>query len=139
LRIAVVPSHVFHVVLAICLVSATWCASHPVWHSTAEAIENQAPPAAPTVQADVMDLRTGDTFWGLHLDGVVPCSSMLVKGGGNLVTLSVQHDHDAHCIYHVVHEKRITLHGNEFRLSVVAADQIHVEREPASKAVVTNR
>ena len=86
-----------------------------------------------------MDLRTGDTFWGLHLDGVVPCSSMLVKGGGNIVTLSVQHGFEAHCIYQVVHEKLIKLHGNEFRLRVVAADQIHVERGPAPKAVATIR
>ena len=86
-----------------------------------------------------MDLRTGDTFWGLHLDGVVPCSKMLVKGGGNLVTLSHRNDGDARCIYHVVDEKRIELHGNEFRLRVVAPDQIHVERETVSTAVATNR
>jgi hypothetical protein len=132
-------SHVFHVVLAVCLVSGTWWTSHSALYPTAEAVENQAPPVAPTVEADVIDLRTGDTFWGLHLDGVVPCSSMLVKGGGNLVTLSGQHDHDARCMYQVVHEKQITLHGNEFRLRVVAADQIHVERDSVSKAVVTNQ
>ena len=86
-----------------------------------------------------MDLRTGDSFWGLHLDGVVPCSSILVKGGGNIVTLSVRHDPDAHCIYQVVHEKRITLNGNEFLLRVVAADQVHIEREPVSKSVVAKR
>ena len=139
LRITVVVSHIFHVVLAISLVSGTWWASHSVLRPTAEAPENQAMPVAPTVEADVMDLRTGDTFWGLHLDGVVPCSSILVKGGGNIVTLSVRHDHDAHCIYQVVHEKRITLHGNEFRLRVIATDQIHVEREQMSKAVMKNR
>jgi hypothetical protein len=132
-------NHIFQTVLAICLVSGTWCASHVGIYPTAGAIENQAAPVAPTVEADVMDLWTGDSFWGFHLDGVVPCSSMLVKGGGNLVTLSAQHDPDARCIYQVVHEKTIKLHGTEFRLRVIAADQIHVEREPLSKAVVTNR
>jgi hypothetical protein len=86
-----------------------------------------------------MDLRTGDTFWGFHLDGVLPCSSMLVKGGGNLVTLSEQHNSDARCIYQVVREKRVTLHGHEFLLRVVAADHIHVERIPEATAVVASR
>jgi hypothetical protein len=139
LRITAVQSQAFHIVLAICLVSGTWWASHPVLHPTSEVQENLAPPAAPTVEADAMDLRTGDTFWGIHLDGVVPCSSLVVKGGGNLVTLSAQHDHDARCVYQVVQEKRITLHGNEFLLRVVAPDQIHVERATVSKAVATNR
>jgi hypothetical protein len=132
-------SHLFHVVLAVCLVGGTWCASHPTLYPTEALRENKGSPVAPTLEADVMDLRTGDTFWGLHLDGVVPCSSMLVKGGGNIVTLSEQHDRDARCMYQVVHEKRITLHGKEFLLSVVAADQIHVQREPTSKAVASSK
>jgi hypothetical protein len=135
-------SHLFHVVLAVCLVGGTWCASHPALHPTAAVMENQdslVAPAAEAVEADVIDLRTGDTFWGLHIDGVVPCSGLLVKGGGNIVTLSDQDDRDARCMYQVVHEKQIALHGKEFRLSVVAADQIHVRREPALKAVVSSR
>ena len=86
-----------------------------------------------------MDLRTGDTFWGFHLDGVLPCSSMLVKGGGNLVTLSEHTNSDARCIYQVVREKRITLCGREFLVRVVAADQIHVERIPVTTAVMASR
>ncbi len=132
-------SHLFHALLAVCLVSGTWWASYSVLHPTTEAAESPGSADEPVIEADVMDLRTGDTFWGLHLDGVVPCSSILVKGGGDLVTLSGQHDHDARCIYQVVREKQIKLHGNEFRLRVVAPDQIHVEREPALKAVVANR
>ena len=132
-------SHTFHVVLAICLVGGTWYVSHPVRHATAEAAEKQSPPVVPTVEADVLDLRTGDTFWGLHLDGVLPCSSVLVKGGGNLVTISVRNDHDARCIYQVVREKRIKLHGNEFLLRVIADDEIHVERKPVLKAVAINQ
>jgi hypothetical protein len=68
------------------------------------------------VEADIMDLRTGGNLWRLLLDGVAPCSINLVKGGGNLVTLSVQYDHEARYIYHVVHEKRIKLQGDLFRL-----------------------
>jgi hypothetical protein len=134
-----VQYYAFHVVLAICLVGGMWCTSHPVLHPAPEVTENESSPASPTAEADVLDLRTGDTFWGLHLDSVVPCSTMLVKGGGHLVTLSIRHDHDARCIYHVVHEKRITLHGDQFRLRAVAADQIHVEREPVSQSVATNQ
>ena len=63
-----------------------------------------------------MDLRTGDSFWGFRLSGVVPCSKLLVKGGGHLVTLSLRNDGDAHCVYHVVDEKPIELQGKRFRL-----------------------
>ena len=131
-------SHAFHVILAICLVIATWCVSHSGLHLAMENASNNAIPVAQAVEADEMTLRTGDTFWGLHLDGVVPCSSMLVKGGGNLVTFSIKQDHDARCSYHIVHDKHITLHGSDFRLRVVVPDQIHVQREPASPAVVIN-
>jgi hypothetical protein len=86
-----------------------------------------------------MDLRTGDTFWGFRLSGVVPCSKMLVKGGGNLVTLSLQNDGDARCVYHVMDEKRIELQGKDFRLRVVGPDEIHVERQSISSAVATSR
>jgi hypothetical protein len=134
-----VRSQLFHVVLAICLVSGTWYVSHPVLQPTAEVTESAATPVAAAVEADVFDLRTGDTFWGIHFDGVVPCSSMLVKGGGHLVTLSVQNNHEARCIYQVVKEKQITLHGSEFRLRVIAPDQIHVERVPPSAAVAASR
>jgi hypothetical protein len=135
----VVRSDLFHIVLAICLVGGTWYACHPTLPTGTEAAPSRALAAVPTAEADVMDRRTGDFFWGLHLDAVVPCSSMVVKGGGNLVTLSVQSDPAAHCVYHVVHEKRIELHGKAFRLRVIAADQIHVEREPASNSVAQNQ
>jgi hypothetical protein len=86
-----------------------------------------------------MDLRTGDTFWGFRLSGVIPCSKMLVKGGGNLVTLSLRNDGDARCVYHVVDEKRIKLHEEDFRLRVVGPDEVHVERQPKSSTVATSR
>ena len=86
-----------------------------------------------------MDLRTGDTFWGLHLSGVIPCSKLLVKGGGNLVTLSLRNDGNARCVYHVMDEKRIELQGKTFCLRVIGPDQIHVERQPISNAVAISR
>jgi hypothetical protein len=134
-----VKTHLFHIVLAICLVSGTWCVSHLGLHPTTEAAANQVAPVACITEDDVMDLRTGDTFWGFRLSGVIPCSKMLVKGGGNLVTLSLQNDGDARCVYHVVDEKRIELQGKEFRLRVVGPDEVHVERQPISSTVATSR
>lgn len=131
-------SHVFHTVLAIFLVSGTWWASHPGMPPTAKASERQIGKIANVAEVDVLDLRIGDSFWGLHLSSVVPCSKMLVKGGGWLVTLSVRNDGDARCVYHVMDEKLIELQGKRFRLRVVGTDQIHVEREPSVKAVATN-
>jgi hypothetical protein len=139
LRITFVKTYLFHIVLAICLVSGTWCASHLGLHPTTEATANQAAPVASIAEDDVMDLRTGDTFWGFHLTGVVPCSKLLVKGAGNLVTLSLRDDGDARCVYHVMDEKRIELQGKEFRLRVIGPDQIHVERQPISNTVAISR
>jgi len=139
LRINVAKTHLFHIVLAICLVSGTWYASHLGVHPTTEATANQVAPVASIAEDDVMDLRTGDTFWGFRLSGVTPCSKMLVKGGGNLVTLSLRNDGDARCVYHVVDEKRIKLHDEDFRLRVVGPDEVHVERQPKSSTVATSR
>lgn len=83
LRMTVVRHHVFHVVLAICLVCGTLWVSHRASQGIDGQTEHHTTSVASTPEADVMDLRTGDTFWGFHLDGVLPCSSMLVKGGGN--------------------------------------------------------
>jgi hypothetical protein len=121
--------------MAACLVGGTWWASHP-------AIRHKAPlfiPPTPKIEADAMVIRTGDRFWGLHLDGVLPCSTILVKGGGNLVTLSAPDDHGAHCIYQVVKEKQIVLRGQKFRLRVIAPDQCQVERDALSTAVAVGR
>jgi hypothetical protein len=137
-RLLFVPGHVLQVLLAICLVGGTLWASHPGLPPAAEGSQEAAAPVIAKLESDVLNLRTGDTFWGLHVDGVVPCSSMIIKGGGHLVTLSVHRDHEAHCVFHVVKEKRIDLNGNSFRLRVTAADQIHVERAPASQDVATN-
>ena len=125
------PGYFFNSFLAIFLVCGTWLVSHP--RSQADAL---APWDTQSVEPemDVLDLRTGDRFWGFHLDGVVPCSSMLVKKGGHLVTLSLPHDRTARCFYHVVGERPIDLEGQLFRLRVVGPDEIHVEREAASRS-----
>lgn len=131
--------NLFHVVLAISLVTGTWIASHsapvPAAFTSVAAIR----PIDPAADVDVMDLRTGDSFWGFYLCGVVPCSTLVVKGGGHLVTLSYQNDRDARFFFHVVKEKTIEIHGQTFQLRVAAPDQIHVERGPQSNATVATR
>lgn len=134
-RFLFVPRHLLQVLLAICLVGGTLWASHPGLPPAEEASQVQASSIPEKVEGDVLDLRTGDTFWGVHVDGVVPCSSMIIKGGGNLVTLSLRREPGAHCVFHVIKEKRIDLNGNSFRLRVTEADHIHVERMPASQDV----
>jgi hypothetical protein len=133
-----VKSHLFHIVLAICVVGGMWCTSHLGLPSAAAVPAPDATLAASTAEPDVLDLRTGDTFWGLHLDGVVPCSSMAVRGGGHLVTFSVKDDHNVRCVYQVGHEKQIKLLGEDFRIRVIAPDEIHVERGSLSKNVAVN-
>ncbi len=132
-------SYAIQSVLAVCLVVSTWCVSQFGFNSLGDSTTEPTLSAASNGEADILDLRTGDTFWGLHLDSVVPCSSLLVRGGGDLVTFSVMNNHNARCGYHVVKEKQIILHGNEFSVRVVGADQIHVERIAVSKDIATMR
>ena len=125
-------SNLFHVVVAICLVGGTWFASHPLSDRTTSGAV--AGLIEPTTLGDALDVRTGDRFWGLQLCGVVPCSTLTVKGGGHLVTLSPQTDDNQRCFFHVMGEKQIELFGKKFQLSVNGPDQIHVERVPVSVA-----
>lgn len=102
----------------------------------------QAQPVAvvdPTADLTEIDVRTGDAFWGLHLDGVIPCASMLVKGGGHLVIISPQGNHEARCYFHIKDAKVVELGAVRFRLQVVAPDQVHVIREPAEQVAVASR
>lgn len=80
------------------------------------------------IEPDEIDLRTGDTFWGMSLDGVVPCSSMLVKGGGHLVSLSRKSQSDRKLYFHVKGTKLIELDGQKFNLTVIGEDSVHVDR-----------
>jgi len=91
-------------------------------------LEPEAMPVIPVVEASEMELRTGDNFWGLHLDGVVALSSMLVKGGGHLVIISPLDQPDAKAYYHVRREKTIELAGTTFSLSVQGEDKAFVSR-----------
>ena len=96
------------------------------------------PPAtAPTaaVAADLpapephqRQVRTGETFWGLHLDGVIPCSTLMVKGGGHLVILAPVAAPAFKCYFHVKDGKQVELEGQCFTLEVVGDDQIAVAR-----------
>lgn len=79
-------------------------------------------------EPDTLDLRTGDTFWGLSLDGVIPCSSLLVKGGGHLVSLSRNSQTDRKLYFHIRDDKLIELDDLKFRLIVTGEDTVHVDR-----------
>lgn len=74
-------------------------------------------------------LKTGDSFWGLHLDGVVPCSTMLVRGGGHLVMISQADNPERKCYFQVKNSKVVELGGITFRVTVTDEDQVHVTRE----------
>ena len=132
-------SNLFHVVLAICLVIGIWFASHGTFDRAAATNVAPAGRHDSASELDAMDLRTGDRFWGYFLCGVVPCSNLVAKGGGHLVTLSLQDDRDARFFFHVVGAKKIKLAGKEFQLRVIAPDQVHVERAPRCEAAVATR
>lgn len=92
-------------------------------------------PVATSIELEPTDLhvRTGDRFWGLHLDGVIPCARMLVRGGGHLVILSPRDEPEAKCYFHVRGTKSVVFHGRKFSLAVTDEDRIHVIREPAEQ------
>lgn len=89
-------------------------------------------PVAASIELEPTDLHvgTGDRFWGLHLDGVIPCARILVRGGGHLVILSPSDQPDAKCYFHVRGKKTVVFHGRKFSLAVTGDDRIHVIREP---------
>ncbi len=133
--------HCVHFVVALSLVSATFLTAQRLTATPADAaptvaVENAAAPvdADPTETRDELSLHTGDRFWGLYVGGVIPCSTMLVKGGGYLVMLAPNHDQKASCFFHVKEAKQIEFHGRRFRLEVVGQDQVRVVREAAQVA-----
>ncbi|MBX7168227.1 MAG: hypothetical protein K1X74_17960 [Pirellulales bacterium] len=87
----------------------------------------------PTSTMTEIDARTGDSFWGLHVDGVIPCSTMLVKGGGHLVILAPIDNPQGKCHFHVKDEKRVVLGGRAFLLRVTGDDQIHVQLDTPTR------
>lgn len=90
-------------------------------------------PVETVVEPDVMTVRTGDHFWGFRLDGVLECSSLLIKKGGYMVILSEAARPEAKLYYHVVDEKPIELAGKNFRLIVLGEDQARVERNSEAR------
>jgi len=74
--------------------------------------------------AGVYTVRTGQTFSDLHLQGVIPCSPMLVKGGGHLILLTRRERPNFSCSYHVKSTKQISLGGKTFEIAVVDDDTI---------------
>jgi hypothetical protein len=122
---------------ALVLVIGTWFASNLVRNTPAEAPADAAPlitpvavetPLDPTEQLLEIDLKTGDSFWGLHLDGVIPCSTMLVKGGGHLLMLSHADRPDLRCYYQIKDPKIVELDGRTFRVTITEPDRAHVTR-----------
>lgn len=102
-----------------------------VWFATNS--DSEAPPvkataAAAVVEPSKMQIQTGDRFWGLHLDGIVACSSLLVKGGGHLVMITPLDDPELKCYYHVKDEKVVELNGLRFKLVVTGEDTAYVDR-----------
>ena len=95
--------------------------------------EPEAAVVAPEPEPSDLHVRTGERFWGLHLDGVIPCARMLVRGGGHLVILSHRDEPEAKCYFHVRSQKTVDLRGRKFSLVVTGEDRIRVIREPAEQ------
>ena len=95
--------------------------------------EPEAAVLAPEPEPSDLHVRTGERFWGLHLDGVIPCARMLVRGGGHLVILSPTDEPEAKCYFHVRGRKAVELRGRRFSLSVAGDDRIRVIREPVQQ------
>lgn len=132
--------HCVHFVVALVLVSGTFLTAQRLTATSTAAASSvtvepaAAPVADPTATVDELSLHTGDRFWGLYVGGVIPCSTMLVKGGGYLVMLAPNHDQKASCFFHVKDTKQIEFHGRRFRLEVVGQDHVRVVREATQVA-----
>lgn len=84
-----------------------------------------------TESLDELVLHTGDTFWGLHFDGMLPCSKMLVRGGGHIVNFSSLDDPYRHSHFHVRGARAVTVYDRPFTVEVLGEDEIRVSRTPA--------
>ncbi len=80
---------------------------------------------------DELTLHTGDTFWGLHFDGMLPCSKMLVRGGGHIVNFSLLEDPYRHSHFHVRGTRSVNVYDRPFTVEVLGDDEIRVSRVPA--------
>lgn len=102
-------------------------ASSEHWEQLAQVGESSVA-KEPAPEPTELVAKTGDQFWGLHLEGVIPCSSMLVRGGGHLVILTRDDRPMDKCSYHVKGKKTISLGDRQFVMSVVGDDTIRVTR-----------
>lgn len=131
-------SFVIEFAAALSLVAVTWLVAH-TYRQPALATAAATPTAVdPTLAQTDLRLRTGDSFWGMHLGGVIPCASMLVKGGGHLVMLSPQENHEARCFFHIKENKQLTFGGHTFHLEVIGPDQVHVVRDAVTNVALAN-
>jgi hypothetical protein len=108
-----------------------WLATSWTTEDLPDPVPNVTTARAPAIEQEPtsMELRVGDKFWGMHLDGVVPCSSMLVRGGGHLVLISPVKDPLSRCHFHVRGQKVIQLEGVRFTLDVLGEDTVFVNRD----------
>jgi len=100
-----------------------------------EDIQTVAVTVDPTKEPDELTLGTGDTFWGLHFDGMLPCSRMLVRGGGYIVNFSDIDNPTYRAHFHVDGKKTVSVYGQEFTVEVTGEDEIHVVRTPEKTVV----
>lgn len=116
------------------LILAARASNERIQETPTEAVE-----AVAVEEPHELEARTGDRFWGLHLEGVIPCSSMLVRGGGHLVILTRDDRPMDKCSYHVKGKKVVTLDDRRFTLTVTGDDLIHVAKAlPEGEAVATD-
>lgn len=90
--------------------------------------------AAPQEADGSFVVQTGQSFGGLHLQGVIPCSSMVVKGGGHLVIVTRHERPLESCSFHIKDTKRIEIDGHAYQVSVVKDDTIRALPVTGEKA-----
>lgn len=86
---------------------------------------------------DEITLRTGDTFWGLHFDGMLPCSKMIVRGGGHIVNFSLLDDPLRHSHFHVRGAREILVYDRPITVEVLGDDEIRVSRTPTGSVAAS--
>jgi len=102
-----------------------------------ESIQNVAIIEDATEHLDELTISAGETFWGLHFDGILPCSKMLVRGGGHIVNFSQIDGSVGRTHFHVRKQKAVSVYGRKFTIEIVSDDEILVRRTPKETIVAT--
>ncbi len=102
---------------------------------TSEVVQDVATIEDTTERLDELVVRPGDAFWGLQLDGILPCSKMLVRGGGHIVNFSLLDDAFRRSHFHVRKEKAVSVYDRKFTITIVSDDEIRVRRTPEETVV----